>query len=141
MLHALLPESRVNLGTTLFIQIMDFLPWKRFHRIGARRDGDRYARRLSCAERFRVMAFAQRSYRESLRDIEGALRSGTAPTDVPTRPTVDRLNSGQHPVNIGRLGAPRGKRQNRRFASWATNLALRKICPAIGVQVRTNGRP
>ena len=48
-MHALLPESRVNLGTTLFTQIMDFLPWKRFHRIGARSDGDRYARRLSCA--------------------------------------------------------------------------------------------
>ena len=70
MLHALLPESRVNLGTTLFIQIMGFLSWKRFHRIGARRDGDRYARRFPCAERFRVMAFAQRSYRESLRDLE-----------------------------------------------------------------------
>ena len=58
------------LGKTLFAQIMDFLPWKRFHRIVARRNGDHYVKHFSCAEQFRVMAFAQLSYRESLRDIE-----------------------------------------------------------------------
>ena len=60
----------MNLGKTLFAQIMDFLPWKRFHRIVARRHGDHYVKHYSCAEQFRVMAFAQLSYRESLRDIE-----------------------------------------------------------------------
>jgi hypothetical protein len=60
----------VNLGKTLFAQIMDCLPWKRFHRIVARRRGDRYVKHFSCAEQFRVMAFAQLSCRESLRDIE-----------------------------------------------------------------------
>ena len=60
----------MNLGKTLFAQTMDFLPWKRFHRIVARRNGEHYVKHFSCAEQFRVVAFAQLSYRESLRDIE-----------------------------------------------------------------------
>ena len=43
------------LGKTLFAQIMDFLPWKTFHRIVDRYGGDRRIRTLSCAEQFRVM--------------------------------------------------------------------------------------
>ena len=66
------------LGKTLFSQIMDFLPWKRFHRIVARRKGDHYVKHFSCAEQFRVMAFAQLSYRESLRDIELCLAAQAA---------------------------------------------------------------
>jgi hypothetical protein len=61
------------LGKTLFAQVMDFLPWKTFHRLVARFGGDHHARTLSCAEQFRVMAFAQLTYRESLRDIEVCL--------------------------------------------------------------------
>jgi Domain of unknown function (DUF4372)/Transposase DDE domain len=61
------------LGKTLFAQVMDFLPWKTFHRIVDRYDGDHRIRSLSCAEQFRVMAFAQLTYRESLRDIEACL--------------------------------------------------------------------
>src|SRR5512137_491436 len=61
-------------GKTLFAQIMDFLPWKTFHRIVTRYDGDYRIRTLNCAEHFRVMAFAQLTYRESLRDIETCLR-------------------------------------------------------------------
>lgn len=68
----------MNLGKTVFAQIMDFLPWKRFHRIVARRNGDHYAKHFSCAEQFRVMAFAQLSYRESLRDIELCLGAQVA---------------------------------------------------------------
>lgn len=60
-------------GKTLFAQIMDFLPWKTFHRIVARYHGDHRVRTLSCTEQFRVMAFAQLTYRESLRDIEACL--------------------------------------------------------------------
>jgi len=63
----------VYVGKTLFTQIMDFLPWKTFHRIVARYDGDHRTRTLSCAEQFRVMAFAQLTDRESLRDIEVCL--------------------------------------------------------------------
>lgn len=61
------------LGKTLFAQLMDFLPWNIFHRIVARFDGDHYVKSLTCAEQFRVMAFAQLTYRESLRDIEVCL--------------------------------------------------------------------
>ena len=66
------------LGKTLFAQLMDFLPWKIFHRIVDRRDGDRYVKSLTCAEQFRVMAFAQLTYRESLRDIEVCLSAQAA---------------------------------------------------------------
>jgi len=61
------------IGKTLFAQIMDFLPWKTFHRIVNRYDGDFRIRTLSCAEHFRILAFAQLTYRESLRDIETCL--------------------------------------------------------------------
>jgi hypothetical protein len=67
------PEIAMNTGKTLFAQIMDFLPWKTFHRIVARHGGDKGVRSLSCAEQFRAMAFAQLAYRESLRDIEACL--------------------------------------------------------------------
>ena len=60
-------------GKTLFTQIMDFLPWKTFHRLVTRYDGDYRVRTLPCAEHFRVLAFAQLTYRESLRDIEACL--------------------------------------------------------------------
>jgi len=65
-------------GKTLFAQLMDFLPWSTFARIVVRYDGDRGVRTLSCAEHFRVMAFAQLTYRESLRDIEASLSAQTA---------------------------------------------------------------
>ena len=60
-------------GKTLFAQIMDFLPWTTFHRVVMRYGGNHRIRTLSCAEQFRVMAFAQLTYRESLRDIEACL--------------------------------------------------------------------
>ena len=68
----------MNFGKTLFAQLMDFLPWKTFHRIVDRHDGDRYVKSMTCAEQFRVMAFAQLTYRESLRDIEVCLSAQSA---------------------------------------------------------------
>ena len=68
----------MNLGKTLFAQLMDFLPWKTFHRIVDRHHGDRYVKSMTCAEQFRVMAFAQLTYRESLRDIEVCLSAQSA---------------------------------------------------------------
>ena len=53
----------VNSGTTLFAQLMDFLPWSTFTRIVARYDGDIRVRSLRCAEQYRAMAFAQLIYR------------------------------------------------------------------------------
>jgi hypothetical protein len=68
----------MNTGKTLFAQIMDFLPWTTFTRLVSRYGGDRYAKSLTCAEQFRVMAFAQLTYRESLRDIEVCLSAQSA---------------------------------------------------------------
>jgi len=63
----------MHVGRTLFAQVMDFLPWTTFDRIVNRYGGDHRARTLFCTEQFRCMAFAQLTYRESLRDIEACL--------------------------------------------------------------------
>ena len=68
----------MNIGKTLFAQLMDFLPWSTFTRIVERHGGDRYVKSLTCADQFRVMAFAQLTYRESLRDIEVCLSAQSA---------------------------------------------------------------
>ena len=60
----------MNVGKTLFAQVMEFVPWKSFGRIIERHRGDAGVRTLGCAEVFRIMAFAQLTWRESLRDIE-----------------------------------------------------------------------
>jgi transposase len=65
-------------GRTLFAQLMDFLPWSTFARLVVRYDGDHRVRSLNCAEQYRAMAFAQLTYRESLRDIETCLAAQTA---------------------------------------------------------------
>jgi hypothetical protein len=66
------------IGKTLFAQMMDFLPWKTFHRLVSRYEGNHRIRTLPCAEHFRVLAFAQLTYRESLRDIEACLSAQSA---------------------------------------------------------------
>ena len=60
-------------GRTLFSQVIEFVPWTSFDRIVAKYGGDVGVRTLRCAEHFRIMAFAQITYRESLRDIEACL--------------------------------------------------------------------
>src|SRR5438445_13247011 len=72
------PERPMYTGKTLFAQLMDFLPWTTFARIVERYGGDRYVKSLRCAEHFRVMAFAQLTYRESIRDIEACLSAQTS---------------------------------------------------------------
>ena len=68
----------MNTGKTLFAQLMDFLPWSTFDRVVGRYGGNRAVRTLSCAAQFQVMAFAQLTYRESLRDIEACLSAQSA---------------------------------------------------------------
>jgi transposase len=63
----------MQVGKTLFAQLMDFLPWTTFTRIVGRYGGDHRVRILTCAAQYRAMAFAQLTYRESLRDIETCL--------------------------------------------------------------------
>src|SRR6266581_4262427 len=63
----------MHVGKTLFAQVMEFVPWTSFARIVQRYSGNAGMRTLSCTEQFRAMAFAQLTWRESLRDIEASL--------------------------------------------------------------------
>jgi hypothetical protein len=63
----------MNAGKTLFSQLMDCLPWSTFARLVARYRGDHSVQTFPCTEQYRAMAFAQLTYRESLRDIEACL--------------------------------------------------------------------
>ena len=65
----------MNAGRTVFAQIMDFLPLNEFRKCIARYDGQHKVQSFSCMDQFLCMAFAQLSYRESLRDIEACLRA------------------------------------------------------------------
>ena len=62
-------------GKLVFSQLMDFLPMYQFRRCVKRYDGNRYMKSFSCLDQFFCMAFAQLSYRESLRDIESCFRA------------------------------------------------------------------
>ena len=63
----------MNPGKTLFAQLMEFVPWSSFTRIVARYSGDARVSALLSTEHFRIMAYAQLTWRESLRDIEVTL--------------------------------------------------------------------
>ena len=63
------------LGKFVFAQVMDHLPLHAFHRSVARYSGDHKIKRFSCLDQYLSMAFAQLTYRESLRDIEACLRT------------------------------------------------------------------
>jgi hypothetical protein len=62
-------------GKLVFAQVMEFAPWHTFRRLVARYRGDFNVRTFSCLDQFLSMAFAQLTYRESLRDIEACLAS------------------------------------------------------------------
>jgi hypothetical protein len=68
----------MNAGKTIFTQLMDLLPWSTFDRIVGRYGGNRGVRKLPCSQHYQVMAFAQLTYRESLRDIEACLSAQAA---------------------------------------------------------------
>ena len=68
----------MNVGKTLFSQLMDCLPWSTFARIVARYHGDHSVQTFPCTEQYRAMAFAQLTFRESLRDIESCLSAQPA---------------------------------------------------------------
>jgi len=62
-------------GKLVFAQAMDYLPLHTFRRCIQRYDGNRHIKRFSCQDQYRCMAFAQLTYRESLRDIEACLKA------------------------------------------------------------------
>ena len=65
----------MNTGRSVFSQLIEFLPHQEFQKCVARYGGGRYLKNLSCWDQYLAMAFAQLTYRESLRDIEACLRS------------------------------------------------------------------
>jgi len=65
----------MNQGRTIFSQLISFLPDREFRRCVERYQGDIRLRGFSCWDQYLAMAFAQLTYRESLRDIEACLRS------------------------------------------------------------------
>jgi len=69
----------MNLGKIIFAQLMDFLPMYDFRRCVERYHGNKHIKAFSCWDQYLCMAFAQLTYRESLRDIEACLRA------IPTR--------------------------------------------------------
>src|SRR4030042_6648761 len=65
----------MDTGKTTFAQLMDFLPVYEFQKCVQRYNGHYKVKHFSCLNQFLCMAFAQLTYRESLRDIESCLRS------------------------------------------------------------------
>ncbi len=65
----------MNHGRTVFSQLITFLPDRDFRRCVTRYEGDHRLRGFSCWDQYLTMAFAQLTYRESLRDIEACLRA------------------------------------------------------------------
>ena len=65
----------MHTGNLVFSQLMEFAPWHTFRGLVAKYRGDFNVRTFSCLDQFLSMAFAQLTYRESLRDIEACLRA------------------------------------------------------------------
>ena len=65
----------MNTGQTVFSQVMDFVPMYEFRKCVQRYSGNYKVQSFSCWNQFLCMAFAQLTYRESLRDIESCLNS------------------------------------------------------------------
>jgi hypothetical protein len=83
----------MHTGKLVFSQVMGFLPWRRFDTCVRRYRGDHKIKTFPCAEHLRVMAFAQLTYRESLRDIETCLRAvGTKRYHMGIRSSISRNN-------------------------------------------------
>ena len=62
-------------GSTIFAQLMQQVPWHHFDQGVRRYHGNHKVKEFKCSDHFRVMSFAQLTYRERLRDIEACLRA------------------------------------------------------------------
>ena len=68
-------DQMMHTGRIVFAQLIDFLPMHAFRKCVRRYQGNRRMRTFSCMNQFLCMAFAQLTYRQSLRDIETCLRA------------------------------------------------------------------
>ena len=106
-------------GQFVFSQIMDRLPWRRFQTCVDRYRGDTNVQTFKCADYFRVMAFAQLTYRESLRDIVACLNA------VPGKMYHLGIRSG---VSRNNLSNATKQRDWRIFADFAQILIEEARC-------------
>ncbi len=97
-------------GNLVFAQLMSLLPLHAFHRCVRRYDGHRHVKSFSCLDQFLVMAFAQLTFRESLRDIESCLRA------VPSKLYHMGIRS---PISRSTLADANERRDWRIFADFA----------------------
>jgi len=124
------PGRTMNVGKTLFAQVMEYVPWKAFGRIIDRHGGDSGVRTLDCADLFRVMAFAQLTWRESLRDIEVCLAANRAKLfhmglrNVPARSTLADALNGRDWRIYHALGMRLISRARKLYANDTTELGL-----------------
>jgi hypothetical protein len=65
----------MHAGKLIFAQVMEFAPWHTFRRLVTKYQGNFNVRTFTCLDQFLCMAFAQLTYRESLRDVEACLRA------------------------------------------------------------------
>lgn len=85
----------MHVGKLVFAQVMEFAPWHTFRRLVAKYRGDFNTRTFRCMDQFLCMAFAQLTYRESLRDIETCLGAQPAKLyHLGIRGNVTRSNLG-----------------------------------------------
>ena len=96
-------------GRLILSQIMDFMPINDFHKCVDRYHGNYKVQNISCLDQFRCMAFAQLTYRESLREIEACLRSMRSKLyhmgirSTITRNTLANANRNRNCRNLCRL--------------------------------------
>jgi hypothetical protein len=80
-------------GKLVFAQVMEYAPWHTFRRLVTKYRGDFNVRSFSCLDQFLCMAFAQLTYRESLRDIEACLGAQPAKGFVKLRFCLETIRS------------------------------------------------
>ena len=101
-------------GKLVFAQALDFMPQHTFRRCVRRYQGDRYIKQFSCQDQFRCMAFAQLTYRDSLRDIEACLKA--------QRNKLYHMGIRSKAVAKSTLADANEKRDWRIYASFAQSL-------------------
>ena len=101
----------------IFSQITDHLPMHNFRRCVARYQGDHYVKRFRCLDQYLIMAFAQLTHRESLRDIEACLRAHQNKLyHMGIRSTVSRIGRWKNTYFLARPTVPCSVEQFERGA-------------------------
>jgi hypothetical protein len=106
----------MNTGSAVFAQVISRVHREQFNRCVTRHGGDRWVRSFSCGDQFRSMAFAQMTYRESLRDIEACLNA---------RPQMLHHMGFSGPISRSTLADANERRSFRIYADLAQPLIRR----------------